>query len=183
MRLRHFAHPVGGAALVVAGATLTLITGCGTAAQRGAAGSAQPGASAAALAATPAPAPSSADPTAANTRQVCDRINLAVTQGATTFGADLGSMTGHLAGGNRGAADESRRSALHELTNLAGRVRSVAARALNPAVRAAAETTASNLDQAAADPGLLSGVKTALDVVPVLSRVTSTATPLMGVCV
>ncbi|GIH19954.1 hypothetical protein [Rugosimonospora africana] len=180
--MRRSARPVGGAALAVAGAALTLITGCGTGDQR-AGGPAGPGAPAAAPTVTPAPAASSADATTANTRQVCDAINLAVAQGATTFGADLGSMTGHLAGGNRSAADDARRSALRELTSLAGKVRAVATPALNPAVRAAAETTAGNLDRAAADPGLLGGVKTAIDVAPVLSRITSTANPLMAVCV
>jgi hypothetical protein len=172
---------MSGAALAVTGVTLALIAGCGTGVQRGPAGSARSDAPAIASA-TRSPAPSPADPTAANTRQVCDAINLAVAEGATSFGSDLGSMTGHLAGGNRSAAAAARRSALRELTSQAGRVRAAGAPALNPAVRTAAETTARNLERAAADPGLLAGVKAAIDVTPVLSRITSAATPLIGVC-
>ncbi|HEY2673218.1 MAG TPA: hypothetical protein VGJ07_23010 [Rugosimonospora sp.] len=175
----------GAAPALVAGAVSALVAGCDTGTPRSAAGTAPSGAVAPAAPLTTAPAPisPSPDPTAADTRHVCAEINEAVAQGASTFGADLGLMTGHLAGGNQAAADAARKSAVRELTTLAGKVRTVAAPALNPAVRAAADTTASNLDQVAADPGLLTGVRTIIDVSPVLGRITSTAGPLTGVCV
>jgi hypothetical protein len=185
----------GAAPALVAGAVSALVAGCDTGTPRSAAGTAPSGAvvPAAPLTTAPltispaptAPAPTSPapDPTAADTRHVCAEINKAIAQGSSTFGADLGLMTGHLAGGNQAAADEARKSAVRELTSLAGKVRTVAAPALNPAVRAAAGTTAGNLDQVAADPGLLTGVRTIIDVSPVLGRITSTAGPLTGVCV
>ncbi|GAA5184982.1 hypothetical protein GCM10023322_27760 [Rugosimonospora acidiphila] len=160
-----------------AGAALALVAGCGSGSRDGATvRPSQPGGPAS----SGPPAP---DPTAADTRTVCVAINQAVAQGATAFGADLGTMVGHLAGGNRAGADAAKRSAMSELGALSGRVRTIAAPALDPALRAAGVSTADNLDHTAADPDLLTAVKTADDLNLVLNRITSTAYPLAAVCV
>lgn len=165
----------------LAGTMLALVAGCadGTGTPVGGGAVSTP----AVAAPTPTAAPSSPDPgTAADTHRVCDAINQAVAQGASAFGTDLGSMVGHLAGNNRAAAETAKQSALHRLSALAATVRSAAAPAVDPVVRAAAENTAGNLDRVAADPGLLTGVKTVMDMSPVLGRITSAADPLTNVC-
>jgi hypothetical protein len=117
-----------------------------------------------------------------NTHQVCAAINEAVAKGAAGFGTDLGAMVGHLAGNNPTAAQAARDSAMRRLAGLAATVRTAAAPALSPAVRTAAESTASNLDRIVADPGLLVSVKTLVDMSPVIGRITSSADPLTNVC-
>jgi hypothetical protein len=126
---------------------------------------------------------SSANPNGSNTRQVCDAINQAISDGETAVGTDVGSVVGHLASGNQGEADKAKVAALAHLKEMAGKVRTAGAPAVDPAVRNAAEEAAVGLEKLAADPGLLSGVKSAADVTPVIQKVNTAIGHLTTACV
>jgi hypothetical protein len=125
----------------------------------------------------------SASALAANTHDVCGAINAKLAEGILTFGNDLGTMVGHLSGSNKAGADQAKAAAIKQLKDLAGNVRTAAKPAQDPAVREAAETTATLLERYAADPALVTGVKTAADVTPLLTKVTHAADALNNVCV
>jgi hypothetical protein len=147
-------------------------------------GSASAGVPAPSALAAPAPSrtPASPDPTAADTARVCGALFQQVTEGASAVGSDLGAMVGHVSGANTAAAGASRDSALHKLTDLATRVRSAAAPAMDPGVRSAANQTASRLESMAADPNLLAGVQSTDQVTPVIAQITGAADPLTTAC-
>jgi hypothetical protein len=173
----------GMAGSVVVGAALIFAAGCGGAADRPVAapfaGSASPAASG--PSAVPA-SPASPDPIAVDTQRVCGAIFQTVTEGTSAVGSDLGAMVGHLSAANQSAAGTSRTSALHRLSDLASRVRSTAAPALDPGVRGAAEQTAARMDSLASDPDLLAGVQTTTQVSPVIAKITGAADPLTTAC-
>ena len=161
-------------------AVLIFAAGCGSGGREV---SAAPGPSATAAPVSPAPSatPASPDPTAADTKQVCGALFQQVTEGTTAVGADLGAMVGHLSA-NPDAAGASKDAALHKLSGLASGVRSAAAPALDPAVRSAANQTASRLESLAADPALLAGVQSTDQVTPVIAKITGAADPLTTAC-
>jgi hypothetical protein len=156
----------------VAAAALAIATGCGNVA----------GAPQAGAAATPGAVPSSLDPTAADTKQVCAAIFQNMTTGFSGIASDLGSMVGHESQSNKSAADASLASAKQKLTSLAAQVRSTAAPALNPGVRDAANQAASQLEAIAADPNLLPGVKSNDQMSPVIAKITGTTSTLNTAC-
>jgi hypothetical protein len=161
--------------VIVCGAAATALaisTGCGSVA-----GAPPPGA-----AATPAAAPSSLDPTAADTKRVCAAIFQNITGGYSGIASDLGSMVGHLSENNKSAADASLDSARHKLTNLAAQVRTQAAPALNPAVRTAADQAATQWETIAADPSVLPSVKSNDQLSPVIAKITGSANGLTTAC-
>lgn len=173
-RYRRIALPLA------AGALAAVAAGCGSTASRpSTAGTTAPSAPASA---TSPVSVASADPTAADTRRVCGAIFQTVTEGTSAVGSDLGAMVGHLSGANQSAASASRDSALHRLSDLAAHVRSAAAPALDPGVRAAADQTASRLESLAADPNLLAGVQSTDQVSPVVTKITDAADPLTTAC-
>jgi hypothetical protein len=138
----------------------------------------------------PAPAPSSAPPPSptsnaytSNTHEVCTAINQLLADGAARFGTDVGTMVGHLAGSNPADADKYRASALAGLKDLAGKVRAAGASAADPRLVTAVNTVADNLDRLAADPTLLDGVRSKADIAVANQKVTSAASPLVGICV
>jgi hypothetical protein len=157
----------------VAAAALAIGTGCGNVAGAPPAGAA---------ATTPAAAPSSLDPTAADTKRVCAAIFQNITGGYSGIASDLGSMVGHLSENNKSAADASLDSARHKLTSLAAQVRTAAAPALDPGVRNAANQTASAWEAIAADPSLLPSVKTNDQLSPTIAKITGSAQPLTTAC-
>src|SRR5437660_69401 len=143
-----------------------------------------PAAPAAAATASRSAAPSpSVNPYAANTHEVCTAVNELIADGVARFGTDVGAMVGHQAGGNQAEADKSKASALAGLKDLAGKIRSAGQPAADPAVSTAVGTVADNLGQLAADPTLLDGVKSAVDVPTVDRKVTAAAAGLTSVCV
>jgi hypothetical protein len=139
----------------------------------------------------PAAAPSSPpvrashapNPYAANTHEVCTAVNALVADGVTRFGTDVGTMAGHLTGGNKTEADKSRSAALGRLTELSGRVRDAGQPAADPLLVHAVGTVADQFAALATDPTLLAGVKTVADVPAVNARVAGAAEPLAGVCI
>jgi hypothetical protein len=162
--------------LIVCGAAATALaisSGCGSVAGAPPAGAA---------ATTPGAAPSSLDPTAADKQQVCKAIFQNITGGYSGIASDLGSMVGHLSQSNKTAADASLDSARHKLTNLAAQVRNIAAPALDPGVRNAANQTASQWEALAADPNVLPAVKTNDQLSPVIAKITGSADPLTTAC-
>ncbi len=170
----------GLAGSVVGAALLIFVAGCGSATGGVVADSA---ASASASSDTASPsAPASPDPTAADTQRVCGAIFQTVTEGTSAVGSDLGAMVGHLSGSNETAAGASRTSALHRLSDLAAKIRTTAAPALDPGVRSAADQTATRLESLANDPDLLTGVKTTDQVSPVIAKITGAADPLTTAC-
>jgi hypothetical protein len=136
--------------------------------------SAQPG---------PSPSTSASGLVTANTKQVCDAINQAIAEGASAFGSDLGTLAGHLAGGNKAEADKARTTALNRLKTLATKVRAAAAGAEDSEVRAAAQHTADQITALASDPALLSGVRSASDLAPVIEKLTRATDEMNKVCV
>jgi hypothetical protein len=118
-----------------------------------------------------------------NTKQVCDAINQAVAEGASAFGGDLGAFAGHLAGGNKTEAEKSRASAVGRLKTLAGKIRTAAASAEDSEVQAAAQHTADQISALASDPTLLSNVKKATDLAPVIEKLTRATDEMNKVCV
>jgi hypothetical protein len=134
----------------------------------------------AAASASPSPRPSLVTQ---NTKEVCAAINQAFAAGAAAFGKDLGTYAGHLAGGNKTAADKSRASALADLKTLAGKIRAAAGTAEDSEVRAAAQHTADQITELANDPALLSGVKSASDLAPVIEKLTRATDEMNKVCV
>src|SRR6266545_3224559 len=126
------------------------------------------------------PVSRAASPYAANTHEVCAAVNAVVADGVTRFGTDVGTMAGHIAGGNQPEADKSRTAALSRLT---GKVRGAGRPAADPVLASAVGSVADRFAALAADPTLLAGVKTVADVPAVNQRVTAAADPLTGVCV
>ncbi len=124
--------------------------------------------------ATPSPAGSAS--------AVCQQINAVVATDLTAFGTDVGTLAGHVSSKNTAAADKAKASALGRLTTLAGKIRSTGQAAPTVKVTSAAQATAGNLEQLAADPALLANVKAAADVPPVIQRVTSATDPLINAC-
>jgi hypothetical protein len=179
----------GIAGSVAVAAVLLVVSGCGSAsvgtsapdARGSAPAAAASGSAAASGPAGPADTPS-ADATTADTHQVCGAIFQTVSAGASAVGTDLGAMVGHLSGANDSAAGASRDSALRKLGDLATQVRTAGAPALDPVVRTAAGETADRLQALAADPGLLTGVKEADQLDPVLSKITTATDPLTTAC-
>ncbi|MEN3304918.1 MAG: hypothetical protein V7603_1120 [Micromonosporaceae bacterium] len=122
-------------------------------------------------------------PVTADTRQVCDTINRAIAEGAAAFGGDLGTLAGHLTGGNKAAADKARTSAQGRLRTLATKIRTAAGPADDSEVRAAARHTADQITTLATDPALLSGVRSASDLAPVIEKLTRATDEMNKVCV
>jgi hypothetical protein len=147
------------------------------------AASGSPGTSAGASGSAPGGASSAAKPGGTGTRQVCDAINQAVSDGETAVGTDVGSIVGHLAGGNQSEADKAKAAALAHLKEMAGKIRTAGAPAQDPAVRNAVQEAATNLEKLATDPGLLAGVKSAADVTPVIQKVNTAIGHLTTACV
>jgi hypothetical protein len=139
-----------------------------------------PPATAAAPSTPSTPAATTTDP---NTQAVCAAVNGAVREGAVRFATDLGTMVGHLAGGNQPEADKSRKAAQSHLTELAGKVRGAGAPAADPVLAGAVGSVASRIDALAADPTFLTGVKRVGDLPAANQRVTAVTEPLGGVCV
>jgi hypothetical protein len=134
-------------------------------------------------AASPAPRPSrTPNAYASNTHAVCTVLNQLLADGAATFGTDVGTMVGHLAGSNPADADRFKAQALAGLKDLAGKVRTAGLGAADPQLVTAVHTVADNLDRLAADPTLLDGVRSKDDIVAVNQKVTSAASPLIGIC-
>ncbi len=71
---------------------------------------------------------------------------------------------------------------LRHLSDLAAKIRSTAAPALDPGVRTAAEQAASRLDALAKDPDLLTGVQSTDQLTPVIAKITGAADPLTTAC-
>jgi hypothetical protein len=164
---------------------LLAVAALGGLALAGAGCGSKPVAPAAAAPSTPSPATSSRgpDPYATNTHEVCSAVNGAVKDGVARFATDLGTMVGHLAGGNQPEADKSRKSAQSRLTELAGNVRGAGAPAADPVLVTAVGNVASRFDALAADPAFLTSVKTVSDVPAANRRVTAATEALAGVCV
>jgi hypothetical protein len=132
---------------------------------------------------TASPAPSaSASGAIANTRQVCDAINKAVAEGASAFGTDLGTLAGHVAGGNKTAVTKARTDAIAHLKTLASKIRTAGGSAVNPGLKAAARDAADQMAALAGDPNLLSGVKSATDLPPVIEKLTRATDGLNKAC-
>jgi hypothetical protein len=173
----------GIAGSVAAAAVLILASGCGSASAGALAAPADTGpASPSASGSAGRPVSPSADATTADTHQVCGTIFQTVSAGASAVGTDLGAMVGHLAGANDSAAGASRDSALRRLGDLATRVRSTGAPALDPVVRTAAGETADRLQALAADPNLLTGVQNTDQLAPVLRKITTATNPMTTAC-
>src|SRR6266545_5014503 len=86
------------------------------------------------------PVSRAASPYAANTHEVCAAVNAVVADGVTRFGTDVGTMAGHIAGGNQPEADKSRTAALAADPTLLAGVKTVAdVPAVNQRVTAAAD--------------------------------------------
>jgi hypothetical protein len=128
------------------------------------------------------PSAGRSDPALANTRQVCDAINRALADGSAAFGNDLGTIAGHVAGGNTSQADRARADAVAQLKSMVTKIRSAAGTATDPKVRAAAGLTADEISALAADPALLK-VKSAADLAPVIEKLTRASDAMNSVCV
>jgi hypothetical protein len=161
--------------LAAAAAIPVAVAGCGSAGGGAAAG-------APAAPSTTAPSAGFSPPVTENTRQVCDKINRAVADGAAAFGRDLGTLAGHLAGGNTADATAARKSALARLTALATTIRAAAGTAEDTEVRASARRTADQIDALAADPALLSGLKSTKDLAPVIEKLSRATDEMNKVC-
>jgi hypothetical protein len=69
------------------------------------------------------------------------------------------------------------------LKTLAGKIRTAAASAEDSEVRAAALQTADQISALASDPALLTGVKSASDLAPVIEKLTRATDEMNKVCV
>lgn len=163
-------------------AVMALLALGGLTAMAGCAAGAPPSARSASVAPS-VPAPTTAPSPSGNTGEVCQKINATVAGDLSAFGVDVGNYAGHQTGKNTDAAKKSKASALGRLTSLAGKVRAAGQLASVPALGAAANTTAGNLERLAADPALLAGVHAAADIPPVIQKVTAATDPLINACV